>query len=404
LIVDRLTTTGSGKTNTFVASVRYGWVTNSALPMIKLLAPLCLSLLLFSCGEAPPEPAPEEITATTLPAADPTSPLKVEAGQIPEKDQVQVTTEANPQLIDLNKLPTPVIAADKPGKPLTLKAEPKVRVAKPATDGTNTPPPPRPDLKTAKTAVTIDASLFTSVSPTPPAVLMSGAKIPATAPENAPPPVVKADHTAWNALLQRYVNTAGNVNYSGFKSAEGQLDTYLASLTTTPPTKNWSREETMAYWINSYNAYTIKLILDNYPVKKITDLHGGEPWDVKWIKIDGKNYSLNNIEHNILRARYNDPRIHFAVNCAAASCPPIPNKAFTAENLNSLMTSRTRAFIRNDIYNTITADKVQVSKIFDWYSEDFGDLRAYLNKYATTAIPAGTTIDFREYDWTLNKQ
>ncbi len=160
----------------------------------------------------------------------------------------------------------------------------------------------------------------------------------------------------------------------------------------------------MAFWINAYNANTIKLILKKYPVKSITDLDGGKPWDVKWIKIGSKTYSLNNIEHDIIRPRYKDARIHFAVNCAAASCPPLPNKAFTAANLNSLLESRTRSFVRNSKYNTINDDAVKVSKIFDWYGEDFGDLREYLNKYAATEIPEGTEIGFAEYDWALNKQ
>ncbi|TXF87837.1 DUF547 domain-containing protein [Neolewinella aurantiaca] len=214
----------------------------------------------------------------------------------------------------------------------------------------------------------------------------------------------KPDHAAFNSLLGKYVNAAGNVNYGGLKNDEAKLDTYLAELSENAPQSDWSRSESMAFWINAYNANTLKLILKNYPVKSITDLHGGKPWDVKWINIGGKTYSLNNIEHDIIRPRYKDARIHFAVNCAAASCPPLPNKAFTAANLNSLLESRTKSFIRNGAYNTITADKVMVSKIFDWYGEDFGDLKNYLNKYATTEIPAGTDIEFKEYDWALNKQ
>lgn len=360
--------------------------------MIKLLAPLCLSLLLLGCGEAPTEPSPQEITTTTLPAAEPTSPLNVEAEQVVEKDQVQVTTEANPQLIDLDKLPQPTIVDAKLGGTNRQPAAPKGQPAKPATDGTDIPTPPKPDLKTSKPMVNKEVGQ--------PDLAISTSQAPAAAPKA----IVKADHSGWNTLLQRFVDPAGNVDYAAFKTAEGQLDAYLASLAATPPSTDWSRAETMAYWINSYNAHTIKLILDNYPVKRITDLHGGKPWDVKWITVGGKTYSLNNIEHDILRPRYQDPRIHFAVNCAAASCPPIPNKAFTADNLNTLLNSRTRAFIRNEAYNTLTDAKVEVSKIFDWYGEDFGDLRSYLNKYAVTPIPEGTTIGFREYDWALNKQ
>ena len=88
-------------------------------------------------------------------------------------------------------------------------------------------------------------------------------------------------------------------------------------------------QKKMAYWINVYNAFTIKMIVDNYPVSSITKLHGGKPWDVKWIELGEKKYSLNEIEHNILRPQFKDARIHFAVNCAAQSCPPILNKAWT---------------------------------------------------------------------------
>lgn len=194
------------------------------------------------------------------------------------------------------------------------------------------------------------------------------------------------------------------MNYGGLKKDEEKLDNYLAELSKNSPESDWGRKESMAFWINAYNANTLKLILKNYPLKSIIDLDGGKPWDVKWINIGGKTYSLNNIEHDIIRPRYKDARIHFAVNCAAASCPPLPNKAFTAANLNGLLESRTKSFVRNSSYNTITAGNVKVSKIFDWYGEDFGDLRSYLNKYATTEIAEGTEIGFAEYDWALNKQ
>jgi hypothetical protein len=216
-------------------------------------------------------------------------------------------------------------------------------------------------------------------------------------------PATKLDlHDEFDALLRKYVSTSGKVNYQGFKNEEGKLDAYLQKLEKTNIEKNWSQNKTLAFWINAYNANTIKLILKNYPVKSIMDLNNGKPWDVKWIKINRRTLSLNNIENDIIRPKYKEPRIHFAVNCAAKSCPPLLNKAWTEGNLNSNLERQTKSFINNSNYNTITAGKVEVSKIFDWYGKDFGELKTYLNKYSSTKIGAGTSVNFKTYNWDLN--
>jgi hypothetical protein len=216
-------------------------------------------------------------------------------------------------------------------------------------------------------------------------------------------PATKLDlNDEFDALLRKYVNTSGKVNYQGFKNEEGKLDAYLQKLEKTNIEKNWSQNKTLAFWINAYNANTIKLILKNYPVKSIMDLNNGKPWDVKWIKINRRTLSLNNIENDIIRLKYKEPRIHFAVNCAAKSCPPLLNKAWTEGNLNSNLERQTKSFINNSNYNTITAGKVEVSKIFDWYGKDFGELKTYLNKYSSTKIGAGTSVNFKTYNWDLN--
>ena len=147
-----------------------------------------------------------------------------------------------------------------------------------------------------------------------------------------------------------------------------------------------------------------KLILDNYPTSSITKLKGGKPWDVKWIKLGSKTYSLNNIENDIIRPEFKEARIHFAVNCAAASCPPLLNQAWTPSNLEANFEKQAKAFVNNSAYNKISASKVQVSKIFEWYAGDFGDLIAYLNKYSTTKINKSAKVSYLEYDWALNKQ
>ncbi|HFC00667.1 MAG TPA: DUF547 domain-containing protein [Phaeodactylibacter sp.] len=209
-------------------------------------------------------------------------------------------------------------------------------------------------------------------------------------------------HAAFDALLRKYVSTSGKVNYQGLKKEEAKLNEYLLMLSGTPIGKDWSRSKKMAYWINAYNAHTIKLILKNYPVASITKLHGGKPWDVKWIKLNGKTLSLNNIENDILRPQYKDARIHFAVNCAAQSCPPLLNRAWTAKNLNANLDKQAKAFINNPKFNKISPNSAEVSKIFDWYGKDFGNLIDFLNKYSTTKINSGATISYKEYDWKLN--
>jgi len=113
--------------------------------------------------------------------------------------------------------------------------------------------------------------------------------------------------------------------------------------------------------------------------------------------------SLNDIENVIIRPTFKDARIHFAVNCAAKSCPPLLNKAYTASNVQSLLESQTKKFVNNAALTTITPDAVTISKIFDWYGEDFGDLITYLNKYSSTKINAGAKVNFMEYDWSLNE-
>lgn len=209
-------------------------------------------------------------------------------------------------------------------------------------------------------------------------------------------------HDSWDKLLRKHVSTSGKVNYNGFKTDKAALDAYLKTLADNPPADAWSRAEKMAYWINAYNAFTIDLIAANYPVSSILELDGGKPWDVKRIILGGKKYSLNQIENDILRPQFNDARIHFAINCSAKSCPPLLNKAYTAARLEHTLEQRTRQFINNAKYNSLSAKAASVSKIFEWYAADFGDLRAFINKYAKVQLNPGATVRYLEYDWDLN--
>lgn len=210
-------------------------------------------------------------------------------------------------------------------------------------------------------------------------------------------------HAAWDSLLQKYVSATGQVNYKALKADPTGLQAYCRLLAENTPREAWSRAEKLAYWINAYNAFTLKLIVDNYPTASILRFDGGKTWDVKRITLGGKKYSLNQIENEIIRPQFKEPRIHFALNCAAKSCPPLYNRAYTAENLEAALESRAKQFINNASYNNLSAGKAEVSKIFDWYGADFGDLKKYLSRYANTPVRATATVSFKEYDWDLNE-
>ena len=217
-----------------------------------------------------------------------------------------------------------------------------------------------------------------------------------------PAPVAAGpNHKIFDDILRANVSSSGKVNYAAIKSDKAKLEGYLRELAGTN-IKGLNRNEQLAYWINAYNAFTIKKIIDNYPVASITDLNGGKPWDIKDIKLDGAVYSLNNIENDIIRPQFKEPRIHFAVNCAAKSCPPLLNRAWTASNLESNFEKQAKSFINDPSQNSISSGSAQVSKIFEWYGVDFGDLKTYLNKYAKTKIGSDVTIGFKDYDWSLN--
>ena len=215
-------------------------------------------------------------------------------------------------------------------------------------------------------------------------------------------PVDIHQHTLWNELLKSYVSDAGEVNYTKLKMHEHTLDQYLKLISTNRPASSWTKHQKMAYWINAYNAFTIKLILKHWPIHSIKTINNGKPWDQQWIPIGEETYSLNQIENDKLRAEYKDPRIHFAVNCAAASCPPIYNRAWTAQHLNPQLEKRTKLFINDADYNELNGESVNISKIFEWYAGDFGQVISFINKYAVKPISTTAKINYLKYDWTLN--
>ena len=211
----------------------------------------------------------------------------------------------------------------------------------------------------------------------------------------------------YNSLLQKHVNNKGHVNYRNLKADMHLLSTYIDYLQKTIPHKDWSENKTKAFWMNAYNAYTLKLILENYPIKSIMKIKkkGKNAWDIPFAKIAGKNYTLNYIEHEILRKNFDDPRIHVGVNCASESCPLLSNIAFTESNLDVELERLMKLFINDPNRNKIAEKKVHLSKIFEWYKGDFtkkGSLIDYLNKYSTIKIHKRAKVRYLYYDWNLN--
>ena len=216
---------------------------------------------------------------------------------------------------------------------------------------------------------------------------------------------VNLDHSSWTKLLQKHVDANGDVNYKAFKNDRKELDKYLNMLSENMPDKTWSVQEQLAYFINLYNAYTVDLILKNYPVKSIKDLDG--PWIKAIVQVGDVKLSLAGIENSVLR-KMKEPRIHFAINCASVSCPKLLNEAFTAEKINEQLDRVTKDFINSD-KNRINQGSAQLSPIFDWYEKDYlvhgvGSIREYVNQYSEVQIKEGAKITFQEYNWNLNEQ
>jgi hypothetical protein len=209
------------------------------------------------------------------------------------------------------------------------------------------------------------------------------------------------DHSVFDQELRKYVDKNGKVNYANWLKNRTALDSYVEYLSNSVPTGDATLAEKMAYWINAYNANTIILILDNYPVASINKIDGGKPWDRRFIKSGNNFYTLNDIENKILR-KMGDPRIHFAVNCAAKSCPKLLNKAYTASNLESSLSANTKAFLLKNEFS-VTKDKLILSKIFEWYNEDFEDLRNWISTQTGIEVSNDAKISYKDYDWGLNQ-
>ena len=210
-------------------------------------------------------------------------------------------------------------------------------------------------------------------------------------------------HKPWDELLSRYVSEKGQVNYAMLKSNPKKLNDYIQLLRQNPVNENWTRSQKLAYWINAYNAFTLKLIIDNYPVSSIRDID--RPWGKKFIQLGNEYYSLNQIENEIIRPTFREPRIHFALVCAAISCPKLLNKAYLPASLDQQLDQQTRYFISESGKNEIGNNQVKISKLFKWYYDDFtsgGTLLDFLNQYTDIELSSSAKVDYLEYNWGLN--
>lgn len=241
------------------------------------------------------------------------------------------------------------------------------------------------------------------------------------------------DHSRWDSLLNKHVTMthagkASVVDYKGMQADKTKLKNYLTatSKVTQSEFDRWDKEEQLAFLINVYNAGTVDLVLTEYPdIKSIKDIGGlfSSPWKQDFIPLLGKTRSLDDIEHNLIRGskRYNEPRIHFAVNCASIGCPALLNDAFSGPRLEEQLEQVTSKFLADNSRNRLQGNMLEISPIFKWYKEDFEDgwrgsdnvaefLGRYsqslgLNKTQTAALKSGNIdIDYTSYDWRLNKK
>ena len=214
-------------------------------------------------------------------------------------------------------------------------------------------------------------------------------------------------HWILDELLKKYVKDNGLIDYKGLKTEENKLDTYLELVANYEHVENWTPNEEKAFWLNAYNAYTLKLILKHYPINSITKIkeNNKNAWSIPFTKILGETYTLNNIEHDIIRKQFNDPRIHVGLNCASISCPKLMNRAFTKVNVDKTLEEEMRVFINDKSRNNINNTKAQLSQVFNWYQSDFTKnttLVDYINKYSKVKINNETEIEYTFYNWELN--
>lgn len=222
------------------------------------------------------------------------------------------------------------------------------------------------------------------------------------------------DHRVFERLLGAFVDGEGFVDYRGLATRAGELDAYIGSLGAAN-LDALGRDERLALLINAYNAFTLRLILDYYPTDSIRDIPGEERWDaVRWV-LGSETYSLNQIEHELIRPNFREPRIHFALVCAAVGCPPLRTEAYTGERLEEQLESQTRFTHDSERWVVYRPDDdvVELTSLYDWYRGDFeqvaGSILDYVAIYREDlrlGLQAGLDIKVRflDYDWSLNER
>jgi hypothetical protein len=222
-------------------------------------------------------------------------------------------------------------------------------------------------------------------------------------------------HAAWDALLRKHVvlldgGKASRLRYGGVAAERASLRGYLDALSrvTEPEFGRWTREQQMAFLINAYNAYTVEKILTRYPeIRSIWDFGKffGNPFRERFFTLLGGSRSLDDVEHAILRKRYAEPRIHYAVNCASVGCPMLREEAYWGVQLERQLDEQAQRFLSDRSRNRFRDGRLEVSKIFDWFKEDFEPRDKYFARYASLlGIPPGLSprLVFLDYDWSLN--
>lgn len=229
------------------------------------------------------------------------------------------------------------------------------------------------------------------------------------------------DHSIWNGLLQKYVDEDGMVDYRSLHQSRDdmrKLERYLATLSQANAATSSSADGKMAFWINAYNAVTIRGILREFPTSSIRNhtarFFGYNIWENLHLYVGGQAYSLDSMEHEILR-KMGDPRIHFAVVCASIGCPRLLNEAYTRSELQNQLDLNSRDFFnrKQNFRYDASSNRIQLSSILKWYGSDFGSGQTQLLKRIATWLPASAkqaasegrvSVQFLDYDWRLNSQ
>ena len=227
------------------------------------------------------------------------------------------------------------------------------------------------------------------------------------------------DHSGWQVVLDTYLKSHdSDINRIDYKSLQAngadQLNDYLDSLLDIDP-REYNKNEQFAYWVNLYNAATVALIIENYPVESITKIKDGilsfGPWDREWLEVGDEILSLNDVEHRILRPIWRDNRIHYAVNCASLSCPNLSAVAFTSENTETQLKKLAKEYVNHPRGISIIKDRLYISSIYDWYKGDFGnndqELLEHFLQYAEHDLKSQLlslkSVSYKDdYDWQLN--